>query len=109
MADDKAPAPDAPRIRVVGWARNFAVVYDAMRYYGRGDGATGGKPMIDDILNVDVPYPLPAIGMKLKVTGRYRPTIYVVAEPVSEPLMGVLQFGQMELLEPPPKPARFAR
>jgi hypothetical protein len=109
MADDKAPAPDAPRIRVVGWARSFAVVHDAMLAYRGGDGARGGKPVIDDVLDVDVPYPLPAPGMKLKVTGRYGMSRYVVSAVVSEPLDGVMQFQRMELLEPPSRPAAFRR
>jgi hypothetical protein len=34
IADDKT-SPTAPRIRVVGWARNFAVIFDAMTEYKR--------------------------------------------------------------------------
>jgi hypothetical protein len=107
IADDKT-SPTAPRIRVVGWARNFAVVFDAMTQYKKvAPGKTPREPVMDDILNVPVPFPLPAAGMRVKVTGSYNFGKTVVSSMVSEPLAGVMAFQKWEVLEPAPSPAAF--
>src|SRR5262249_40186414 len=33
IADEKGAGPDKPRIRVLGWAKNWATVYEAMEKY----------------------------------------------------------------------------
>ena len=49
------------KIRVVGWARNFAVICDAMKAYNKlKPGEQPKEPVNDDILNVALPNPLPA-------------------------------------------------
>jgi len=97
LADDRAGAPGVT-VRVVGWARNYAVVYDAMAKKG---------PVEDDILNVTVPFPLPAVGMKVRVTGPYAVSRMVASDMVSEPLGGVMSYQKLEVLEPGPAPAAF--
>ena len=75
-----------PKIRVVGWARNFAVVYDAMVAYKKLKPDQQPKePINDDILNVPLPNPLPSIGAKVKITGAYNVAKTVVSDMVSEP------------------------
>ena len=50
------------KVRVVGWARNFAVIYDAMKMYKKvkpGEQPTDKQVVTDDMLNVPLPFPLP--------------------------------------------------
>jgi hypothetical protein len=108
IADGKSK--DATTIRVVGWARNFAVVLDAMTAYRKlKPGASPKAPIVDDILNVEVPFPLPAVGMKVKVTGKYGFARPVASSLVREATTGVMVMAKMELLEPAPAPASFAK
>jgi hypothetical protein len=98
-----------PRIRVLGWARNFAVVFDAnQRYRGR---KTAPSPLVhDDVWNVDVPFPLPALGAKVKVTGRYGYTFTRSSTGmVADPEAGVFTYERLETLEPAPKPAQLGK
>ena len=53
------------KVRVVGWARNFAVIYDAMQMYKKikpGEQPTDKQIVTDDMLNVPEPFPLPGRG-----------------------------------------------
>jgi hypothetical protein len=109
IADDKGNTK-GPKIRVVGWARNFAVIYDAMVAYKKLKPDQQPKePINDDILNVAVPFPLPAVGMKVKLTGAYNVAKTVVSDMVSEPSGGVMALQKLEQLEPSPEPAKFAK
>jgi hypothetical protein len=67
------------------------------------------KPVTDDMLNIEVPFPLPAVGAKVKITGAYNVSKVVVSDMVSEPIGGVLALQKMETLEPAPEPAKFAK
>lgn len=101
-----------PKIRVVGWARNFAVVYDAMVAYKKikpGDQPTEKQAVTDDMLNVTVPFPLPSVGAKVKITGAYNVAKTVVSDMVSEPMGGVMALQKMDTLEPATEPAKFAK
>jgi hypothetical protein len=108
IADDKGNAK-APKIRVVGWARNYAVVCDAMKAYNKlKPGEAPKEPVKDDILNVELPNPLPSVGAKVKITGAYNVSKTVVSDMVSEPLGGVVAMQKMETVEPGPSPAAFS-
>jgi hypothetical protein len=111
IADDKGNTK-GPKVRVVGWARNFAVVYDAMVAYKKvkpGDQPKDKQIITDDMLNVTVPFPLPSIGAKVKITGAYNVGKNVVSEMVSEPTGGVIAYQKLEVLEPAPELAKFAK
>jgi hypothetical protein len=111
IADEKGNTK-GPKIRAVGWARNFAVIYDAMVMYKKvkpGEQPTEKQIVNDDILNVQVPFPLPAVGMKVKLTGSYNVFKTVVSDMVSEPAGGVIAPTKFEMLEPAPEPAAFAK
>jgi hypothetical protein len=109
VADEKG-ATKAMKVRVVGWARNFAVIYDAMKAYQRlRPGEQPKEPVNDDILNVAVPFPLPAVGAKVKITGQYNVSKTVVSDMVSEPIGGVMALQKYEEVEAPPQPAAFAK
>jgi hypothetical protein len=110
IADNKGDTK-GPRIRVVGWARNFAVIYDAMKAYNKlkpGEQPKDGGVM-DDMLNVELPFPLPSVGEKVRVTGAYNVAKVVVSDMVSEPTGGVIAYSKIEQVEPAPEPAAFAK
>lgn len=107
IADEKGAGPDKPRIRVLGWAKNWATVYEAMQKYTPLKDPP--KELYkDDQWNTDVPFPLPAVGAKVKVTGNYgfaftKATTGIVTDPVN----GVMTYDKMETLEPAPEKAAF--
>jgi hypothetical protein len=110
IADNKGDTK-GPKIRVVGWARNFAVIYDAMVAYKKlkpGEEPHDGGVM-DDMLNVVLPFPLPAVGEKVRVTGAYNVAKVVVSDMVSEPTGGVIAYSKVDQVEPAPEPAAFAK
>ncbi len=111
ISDDKGNAK-GPKIRIVGWARNFAVIFDAMKAYKKikpGEKPTEKEAVTDDMLNVTVPFPLPSVGAKVKVTGAYNVAKTVVSDMVSEPSGGVMSLQTMDTLEPAPELAKFAK
>ena len=100
------------KVRVVGWARNFAVIYDAMQMYKKvkpGEQPTDKQVVTDDMLNVPLPFPLPAIGAQVKITGAYNVAKTVVSDMVSEPTGGVMALQKVDTLQPAPEPAKFAK
>jgi hypothetical protein len=119
IADTKTVDKTGQKIRVMGWASNFANVFDAMKKYkdlkeppkhpATPDQA--GKPGMlvnDELWAVEIPYPLPAVGAKVKVTGRYG-VIFGKSSAglVTDPTSGVMTYGSMDTLEPPTAPAAF--
>jgi hypothetical protein len=111
VADDKGDMKGL-KVRVVGWARNYAVIYDAMKAYAKlkpGDTPTDKQLVTDDMLNVTEPFPLPAVGAKVRITGAYNVAKTVVSDMVSEPIGGVMALQKLDTLEPAPEPAKFAK
>ncbi len=109
IADAKGADPKTPRIRVLGWASNFANVFEADKKYKNLKEAP--KELYkDELWAVDVPFPLPANGAKVKVTGKYGYTFAKSsAGLVSEPLTGVLTYTKIEIVEPAPEPAALPK
>jgi hypothetical protein len=100
------------KVRVVGWARNFAVIYDAMQMYKKikpGEQPTEKQVVTDDMLNVPLPFPLPSIGAQVKITGAYNVAKTVVSDMVSEPTGGVMALQKIDTLQPAPEIAKFAK
>ena len=94
------------KIRVIGWARNFAVVYDAIKKYNSVKEPP--KELVkDETLSVDVPFPLPAVGAKVKITGKYGVTWSGGSDLVSDPQTGVMAFQKLDYLEKAPELAEF--
>jgi hypothetical protein len=108
IADTKGDTK-GDKIKVLGWAKNPATVYDAMDAY-RGRKDPPAKLLKEDAWDVEVPFPLPAVGAKVKVTGKYG---YTFTESptgiVSDPNHGVVTFKKMDELEAAPQPASFAK
>ncbi len=108
IADEKGNTK-GPKIRIVGFARNYAVLCDAMKAYNKlKPGEQPKEPVQDDILNVAEPNPLPSVGAKVKITGAYNVAKTVVSDMVSEPTGGVMALQKMDTLEPAPSPAAFS-
>jgi hypothetical protein len=110
IADEKNAGPDKPRIRVLGWAKNWATVYEAMqKYKNMKEIKDPTKDYFkDDVWSVDVPFPLPADGAKVKVTGKYGFAFTKASTGlVSDPVNGVMTYEKMEVVEPAPAPAAF--
>jgi hypothetical protein len=119
ISDVKNGDKSTQKIRVMGWASNFANVYDSMKKYKDlkeppkhpPTPDLAGKPgmfVSDELWAVDIPYPLPAVGAKVKVTGRYG-VIFGKSSAglVTDPTNGVMTYGSMDTLEPPTAPAAF--
>lgn len=103
IADEKGAGKDAPRIRVLGFAKNFATVWEAFeKYKNLKEIKNPEKDLVkDEIWSVDVPYPLPSVGAKVKVTGKYG---FVFSKSstglVSDPVNGVMTYEKIEYVEP---------
>lgn len=104
IADSKGEAK--AKIRVIGFARNFPVIFDAMEKY-KGLKEPPKELIKDDQWQVDVPFPLPAVGAKVKITGKYGFSSTKASGLVTDPMYGVMTYGKMEYLEPSPEPAKF--
>ncbi len=102
IADDKGADPTKDAIQVMGFARNFAVLYDALDKYNKPNNKDVVK---DDQWGADVPNPLPAKDAKVKVTGTYSTTFTKASQgTAADPISGILTFKTMQYLEPPPEP-----
>lgn len=106
IADTKGDTSEN-RIKVMGWASNFAQVFDAMeKYKGKKDPP---KELVkDELWAVDLPFPLPAKGAKVKVTGKYGDNFSRASSGlVGDPIHGVMTYSKLEYLEPSEAPAAF--
>jgi hypothetical protein len=100
LGDDKT-TPRKEGIRVMGWASNYAQIFDAIKEIDeKGEKA---EPK-DTFWGKDIPNPLPAKGAKVRVTGPYS-TTFVGASTGAEadPIMGILTYTKMEVLEQAPE------
>jgi hypothetical protein len=96
-------------IRVLGWAKNFASVFEAMEKY-KNLKDPPKELYKDEVWMIDVPFPLPSVGAKVKVTGKYGYTFSKSSTGlVSDPKNGVMTFGSYTVLEPAPENAAFAK
>jgi hypothetical protein len=109
IADAKGDTT-GPRIRVVRWARNYAVIYDAIDAYSKvKPGEKPDKPIHDDLYDVDLPFPLPAVGAKVKITGTYGVSSHRLNSMVADPVNGVIEMDKIEQTEAAPAPLSFSK
>jgi hypothetical protein len=106
IADGKGDS-SGPTIAVMGWASNFANVFEAYEKYKKLSGPPA-QLYQDELWATGVPYPLPSVGAKVKVTGRYgvnfsRSSTGLTADPVN----GIMTVDAVEYLEPAPQPAKL--
>ena len=96
LGDDKnATRKDC--IRVLGWASNYAQIFDAIKEIDeKGEKA---EPK-DTFWGKDIPKPLPAKGAKVRVTGPYSTTFTGASTGAeADPIMGILTYTKYEVLE----------
>ena len=91
-------APEADCIRVMGWASNFAQIFDAIDEFDKGkDNAEYN----DSNWGVKVPNPLPSVGAKVTVTGQYGVSFSKASSGAeADPFMGIVDFQEMSIQEP---------
>ena len=108
IADTKGEAK-GPQIKVMGWASNFANVYDAIEKY-KNLKEPPKEPLKDELWAIDMPFPLPSVGAKVKVTGKYGVNFSKSSSGIaSDPLSGILTYSKIEVLEEAPEKAAFAK
>jgi len=99
IGDTKDASPD-DSISVIGWASNYAQIYEAIRAFDRRNPSQ----YIDGFLGVAVPNPLPAVGAKVTVRGTYGAKSTIVTIPLEpDPTMGILMYRSYSVLEPAPE------
>lgn len=104
IADTK-DADESHSIKVMGFARNFAVLYDAIEEYGKKGRKEDEEWMLDPVWNVKIPEPIVAKGAKVEVTGTYNTTFTGSTKGAeADPIMGILTYEDMKYLEKPPEP-----
>lgn len=112
IADEKGAGKDKPRIRVLGWAKNFATVFEALeKYKNLKEIKDPAKDYYkDELWSIEVPFPLPAKDAKVKVTGKYG-FVFSKASTglVSDPVNGVLTYEKLEYVEQAPEKVAFPK
>ena len=98
---DSKDAPLNECIKVMGWASNFAQVYEAITEFDKGKEDAEYN---DTFWGVKVPNPLPAVGAKVSVTGTYGVTFSQSSTGAeADPVMGLMSLQEMKELEPAPE------
>lgn len=98
IADEKT-SPLADSIKVLGWASNFAQLHDAIVAYRKQRDAR----VTDSFWGIELPNPLPAVGAKIRVRGGYQATFTKATSGLeSDPVMGVITYETITVLEPSP-------
>jgi len=102
LADSK-DAPKEESMKVLGWASNFAQLYDAVNdYKKRRRSKKEAEPLQDAFWGVKIPFPLPGPGAKVTVTGNYSTAFTrATSGTVADPIMGVLTYDDIQYAEEP--------
>lgn len=101
---DSKDTPVEECIRVMGWASNFAQLYDAIKEFKKREKSKkeDEEPVQDAMWGVNIPNPLPVKGAKVVIKGNYSTTFTKATTGlVSDPLMGVLTYDSIEYVEKP--------
>ena len=100
IADEKG-ASENDSIPVMGWAGNFADIYDAIQKYK----TPNPKELVKNKWGSDVPNPIPAKDAKVKVVGKYAPSFTLASSGAeTNPMTGIITYKSIEYVEPPPAP-----
>jgi hypothetical protein len=100
VGDDKTAAKK-DSIRVMGWASNYAQIFDAIKEIDEKGDKAAPK---DTFWGKDIPKPLPAKGAKVRVTGPYSTTFTGASTGAeADPIMGILTYTKIEVLEEAPE------
>lgn len=100
---DKKEDPEAECIKVMGWASNFAQLYDAIEEYDKKEDA---EPHMDTFWGIAIPNPIPNAGAKVTIKGDYSTTFTRASTGAdSDPIMGLLTFEGITYHEKPAEAA----
>ena len=98
---DTKDAPETESIKVMGWASNFANLYDAIQEFDRPKDDAGYD---DQQWGVKVPNPLPAKGAKVTVKGKFSTTFSKASSGAeADPYQGIVDFQDVTVLEQAPE------
>jgi hypothetical protein len=103
IADEKGETKDM--IAVMGWASNFAQMYNLIEEIDKAPKGKEGEVKVSDVFyGVDMPNPVPNVGAKVKVTGTYSVTFTkATSGAAANPKYGIMTSDTIEYLEPPPE------
>lgn len=99
---DTKDANEKECIRVMGWASNFAQLYDAIEEFDKKEDAEKD----DTFWGVKIPNPIPNTGAKVTVKGEFSTTFTRATTGIeADPIMGLLTYEKIDYHE---KPAELA-
>ena len=104
---DKAGDTTGDTIQVMGWASNFANIHDAIEEWDKQDPKKRDDKdfkdkLMDKATNTLIPFPLPAVGAKVKVTGEYGSTFNSASGFVADQSHGIVKYESVETIEQAP-------
>jgi hypothetical protein len=100
---DTKDAPESETIKVMGWASNFAQIFDAIEEFDKGKDKDKSEH-VDTFWGVKTPNPLPAQGAKVTVTGNYSTTFTQSSTGAeADPYMGILTSAEIAYAEQAPE------
>jgi hypothetical protein len=100
VADEKGDDKNA--IKVMGWASNFAQIYDAIGKYASKNVKEAVK---DEFWGGDIPNPIPNVGAKVSISGNYGVSFTKSTSGVeTDPDHGIMTYAKMTYVEPPTEP-----
>lgn len=105
---DKPGADPKDAIKVMGWASNYAQIYDAIKEYKKRERAKKDdqEPLMDGFWGVAIPNPLPVKGAKVTIKGEYKSTFTKATTGAeADPIMGIMTYQSMEYHESPDEKA----
>ena len=100
---DTKDAKEADTIKVMGWASNFAQIYDTIKEIEKKKEDAEHH---DTFWGVKTPIPLPGKGAKVTVKGPYSTTFTRSSTGTeADPIMGIMTLDTITYHEPPPEEA----
>ncbi len=98
---DRLDAPESDCIKVMGFASNYAQLFEAIR---QADSQDPDLQYTDAFWGQPIPNPLPAAGAKLTVRGNYGLTFAKTSSGAErDPVMGIMDFVGRDILEQAPE------
>ena len=95
---DTKEAPESDCIKVMGFASNFAQIYDAIEEYQKKEDAEKS----DTFWGVKLPKPIPIKGAKVTVKGDYSTTFTrATTGTEADPIMGLMTYEEIIYIETP--------
>lgn len=103
IADEKGESKKN-MIKVMGFASNFAQLYDAIDKYQ--DAKETDELVQDEFLAIPLPRPVPNVDAKVKITGNYGFAYTRATSGIeTDPRNGIITYQKLEYVEKPPTPA----